>query len=307
MKKYFILIVLITSTVFVNGQCCSAGNPLTGIADLSTQSKNTIKLSLAYKHGLSKDYYNENQVIDLNTVEKAYFNYSEFGVLYSATNKLSFGADLGYFFDKTEIFKNENSEPHIGSGLGDLALQVRYNLYRSVFKKMELNLGLGTKLPVGVFDQEVENIKLPLQLQPSSGSCKYFGNLFWGKSINKKASIYAFGMFEWAQRIESKNYNQKYGNVYHLAFGGNYHVIKSLNLGLNVLGELKGKSSREDNQVIQSTGGQFVSVTPSVSFTGLKFMMVDARCRVPVYKFYNGIQLGNKFIFEVRLSRRIRL
>ncbi|MBI9036093.1 MAG: hypothetical protein JEZ03_16660 [Bacteroidales bacterium] len=310
MKSLLFIITFSIASTLVMGQCCSAGNPLTGIGDYSSLKAKTIKLSTAYKSSVSSGYYHGAEIECgpiHNKIDHAYFDFLEMSLLYSATNRLSMQADLGYFLNKAEIYENQATSDAIGKGLGDLGLQLRYTIYRNVFRKLEVNGGAGIKIPIGVFDQEAGNIRLQLPVQPSSGSYKYFANLFLGKAFSEKFSVYGFGMFEWAQWINMENFEYKYGNVYQMAFGANYKLIKNLSAGINVLGEIKARSHREENQIVNATGGQFVSVTPALSYSLKDIMMIESRCRIPVYKYYNGLQIGNRFMFEIRLSKKFRI
>ncbi len=75
MKKYLILTLIFVSFFFkVNPQCCSAGNPFF-YGEISSLSKKNLQFVAGYKFSTSHVYYEGSKPIEIDFVNKAYFNY----------------------------------------------------------------------------------------------------------------------------------------------------------------------------------------------------------------------------------------
>jgi hypothetical protein len=158
------------------------------------------------------------------------------------------------------------------------------------------------KFPVGVFDQEVNNVKLPITIQPSSGSFRYLANIYINKAFkNPKWNLGFFGSFEYSQLINSENFYYKYGNRYLFSVIGSYKVAKAFNLGLEIRSENRGRSTRENNQVVESSGYNIVYAIPHLSYSFFNHCLLSLNAELPVFRYYNGIQLGNKFSVSASL------
>ena len=161
----------------------------------------------------------------------------------------------------------------------------------------------GVKFPIGVFDQEVEHVKLPITVQPSSGSFKYLLNLYLNKGTkNLKWNFGFFASAEFAQLIDSKNFYYKYGNCYLFSFISSYTLSRKITMGFEVRNENRGKSSRENNQIVESSGYNIVYMIPHLNYNFSKKWYISLNADIPVYRFYNGIQLANKLAVSVRMS-----
>lgn len=303
--RFLVLIILpfILAANISYSQCCSAGNPLDNNADYIRIEKNNMKINITYNHSYSNTYYHENEPFTLGFIEEAYFNFSEISLTYGVFNRLNIKTDVGYFYNKTEKYNLTGIPASVGFGIGDASFQARYLIYKSFTNKWELNGGLGLKLPVGVFDQEVNNIKLPITVQPSSGSYKTFANLFFVKSIEDKFRFFTYGNMEISKKITSENFEYKYGNAYILAIGSNYSISKNINTSLQLRSEIRAKAQRENNQIVESSGGKIFYAVPGISLKLFCKYYLYTTFNLPVYKYLNGIQLSNNFSFSLSITR----
>lgn len=272
-------------------QCCSAGNPLGSDLDFSNKGKNSLSAGLTYRYSLSGDVYQGSKKVDIGFVEKSDFNYTEFTINYALTTKLSVRGDIGYFFNKTEYYNN-GFDPAKANGLGDLSLLVNYQLLQRS-KIGTLAIGIGTKLPVGVFDQEVDNVKLPINVQPSSGSYKGSFQVFHLKSLNVRTSVFSLASVEIAAWINSRNFTWRYGNAYLFNAGISYKPLPKLNTSLAARAEFRGRSYRDDEIKVESSGSKIVYINPAVNWKASNKISINAGALLPVYRYMNGIQSGN--------------
>jgi hypothetical protein len=303
------LLINLISLILIcdNGQaqCCSAGNPFF-YGEQANIGHKQLQIIAGYKYSQSDQYYHEDSKADIDFIDKAYFNYLNLQIIYGLTPKFSFQTDLGYFVNRTEQYKKEDWKTINGYGIGDAGLTIKYQAYSSFSRKISIIPSVGVKFPIGVFDQEVDHVKLPITVQPSSGSFKYLLNLYLSKTFRKsKFNLGFFGSAEFPQLIDSENFYYKYGNMYLFSFVGSYYLNDDLTLGFEIRNENRNKATRENDQIVESSGYNIVYVVPHISFAFAKQWFIAINADIPVYKYYNGIQLANKFAISARLSYHI--
>ncbi len=308
MNKIKLYTLVILSIAFftinrANAQCCGAGNPVSGFGNVSGLPFKTLLIGSNYKYSYSDQYYSGSDKTDISP-DKSYYNFVGVNMAYGITNRLSVRADIGYFINKSKIYNIQGWSPMKGNGLGDAELSVRYTVVKRVLKKFDVIPGFGVKLPVGVFDQVVDDVKLPISLQPSSGSVKYNVNVFVFKGINKHSvSFRAFA--EFANRIQSENFDYKYGNLYIVSAYGSFSINKKLNLLSQLRYEFREKSMRENKQIVESSGGQVLFFIPQLNVMPTESFGISLYADIPLYKYMNGTQLSNKFAISIKLSKSI--
>ena len=308
MKNFIVLIiVLLTFANNISAQCCSAGNPFF-YGEISSVSKNSLQFVMGYKYSTSNSYYKGNKPIDIEFIDKAYFNYLTLQTYYGISQRLTIQADLGYFINKTETYLKDDWNSSKGYGLGDATISLKYLALNNIKKHIQVIPAIGITLPIGVFDQELNNVKLPITVQPSSGSFKYQASIYVSKGTNNgKFNFTAFGMFEYAQLIDSKNFYYKYGNQLLLSFLTSYKIGDKLSFALELRNENRGKSLRNDDQIVESSGFNIVYMIPHISYSFSKNWYLAINSDIPIYKYYNGIQMSNTFSVSMRLSYKINL
>lgn len=296
------LLILFVFHQNVSGQCCSAGNPYFYGEQTST-GKKELQFLMGYKFSTSTQYYDGHKPVPIDFVDKAFFNYLNLQAQYGITHRLSLQADIGYFINKTETYNLADWNKQRGYGIGDLMITIRYLAYKNFVRKISIIPSFGIKLPVGVFDQETEHVKLPITLQPSSGSYKYALNLYMNKGFNNpKWNIGLFGSYEYAQLIDSENFYYKYGNMVLLSLIGSYRLLDKFNIGLELRNEYRSKSKRENDLIVEASGFNIFYTNPHLSYSISPHFLIAANAEFPVYRYYNGIQLGNTFAVSLRLS-----
>lgn len=310
MKKYLLFtgLLLIVGLNQLSAQCCAAGNPLNMMLDAQTIGKQNLRLSLLYRYSLSDTYYNESKPIEIDYLDESGFDYLEFSALYNISQRIGIQAEIGYFLSKYESYKNPVIKNSEGSGLADLSLLIRYDLIQKSFEKFNLSLTGGVKLPVGVFDQAVDQVKLPINVQPSSGSFRYHGGITLAKGFRYSSwQVLGAAMLEYSQRISSRYFDYHYGTVYAFQAGTSYSIHPKVMGILQIRTEVREKSKRENNQIVDASGGEIVLLVPQINFIPAKNWTAGLSFSLPVYRRYNDIQFGNKFSFSLVISRTQKL
>lgn len=306
--RIFILI-LISFLIFENqlfSQCCAAGNPVSGSGS-SENEKNVLKVSSLYMHSFSDTYFEGTEASDFQYKE-TFFDFSLFSLSYGLTKKLTLKSEIGYFYNKSEYFVLSDYERY-AYGLGDAAISGNYNLYFNEETLFSISSGFSLKIPVGVADQVYENVFLPIDLQPSSGSYRYTPNISIFKGFNEsKFSISSDLSVEFAQAIKTERTEKyKYGNLYLISLKGMYKLNKYSGLSLQIREQIREQAYNKD-VIVAATGGNVLFASPSISAT-FKDFNFSATYNYPIYKDLNskpGLpQLSNKYSFTLNLAYNI--
>ncbi len=298
-----VLIFHLTGTR-VMAQCCASGNPFISDAEQPALQSRVLTAALTYRYSHSEQFYhNDSPYRDLNFTQTANVNYTELQLGYGVTKWLTVMGDLGYFFNKT--LHTDGQDPMRGYGLGDAALYLKFNLYSNAKARFTISPSVGMKFPIGVFDQEVDHVKLPISVQPSSGSFKYIGNIFISKGVGKKMALAGFISYEYAQLIESENFYYQYGEQWIGALYFNYKIIKNLSLDLQIRNEYRAKAIRENKEIVESSGYNVTCFTPQLTYAFKYNWYLSVFGDVPLYKYYNGIQMSFGYALSLRLTKKI--
>ena len=303
-RYLFTLLFLLLASFETQAQCCSSGNPFISDAEQPALQSKVLTSSLTYRYSHSSQYYaKDSRFNDLPFEQTSYSNYLEFQVGYGVTNWMTVMADLGYFFNKTLTTSGE--DPYRGYGLGDAELYLKFNAYTNPKARLSISPSLGVKFPIGVFDQEVDNVQLPITVQPSSGSFKYTGNVFISKGIEKKMALAGFLSYEYSQLIESDNFYYKYGDQWIGAIYFNYQAWKRFSIDLQFRDEYRAKSTRENKEIVEASGYNVIFFTPQLTYAFKHNWYLSAYADLPLYKYYNGIQMSFGYAASLRLTKKI--
>jgi len=226
----------------------------------------------------------------------------ELQIGYGATKWLTVLTELGYSINKTLLTTGVDS--YRGYGLGDAALYLKFNIYSNPKIRFTISPTIGVKFPVGVFDQAVDNVQLPISVQPSSGAFRYLANIFISKGFCK-TTIAGFLSYEYSQLIHSDNFYYIYGDQWIGALYFNYRPWKRLILDLQLRNEFRGKSSRENSEIVESSGYYVIYFTPQITYAFKHNWYLSAFTDIPLYKYYNGIQMTFGYAVALRLTKKI--
>lgn len=291
-----------------SAQCCSAGNPSSyAFSDQTSLKARSLLISSSFKYGYSGKYFSGDQVSAMNLKTPASFSFIDLRASYGISQRFAVQTETGYYISKVQ----ENPDPYPadrGKGLGDAAINVRYRFLKNLKHHLELNGSAGVRLPVGVFDQEKDGVKLPLTIQPSSGSLVYLAGISAAKTLsNDKWRLFAVLSAEFPQLIDSRNFYYQYGNLYNLSLAVVYPVHKLFTPALQLQGEMRSHATREAGQVVEASGYRVISLSPYIESAFAENWIVNLYADIPVYKYFNGIQLANSFKAGIKLTRRISL
>ena len=86
---------------------------------------------------------------------------------------------------------------------------------------------------------------------------------------------------------------------------GIYNISEPLTGILKFRAQIRDKAIDDANKIIESTGGLIVFITPQIEIKFLDSWKLALQYETPIYRNLNGIQLGNKYAVNARVSKRI--
>lgn len=302
------IIIFMTNADEVKAQCCGAGNPISTAQGDAVMKKGQMQLMLGYRHSMSDNYFEGSHSTSVDfpgKIDHTGYDFLDLGISYGITKRLTMGSTVGYFIDKREDYISDKFPNVKSSGFGDLGLRVSYAAYRHVRHGIDISPFIMVKFPVGKFDCESNGIKLPLAMQPSSGSFKYSIGLSASYNINHWLYLTTFDQFEYSQRIKSKFFDYQYGPLWNLNLAVRARAIKNLHAGLQVGYEDKGKA-KNDGLLLDGSEYRLLKLTPQL--TGLyKDFQLSAGVDIPVWRKVGGIQMSNSWAIQLNFAYTLKL
>jgi len=293
----------------INAQCCSAGNPASN-GGSGSMAKNSLSISSTYINSFSDTYYVGDVIYDGETwishLENTKFDFGLLNFSYGLSNKLSISTELGYFINKSIDYTLIDATRKAG-GLGDAAIDLKYQVANLKKHLASITASVKTSVPIGQFDQIDKNVILPIDIQPSSGSFKLKTALSLSKRFyGSKFSLNSFISTEFSQRINTDRTDYKYGNLYSFVLSTSHNTTKKINTGLGLNFTIREKARNRD-LIVGATGGTFINVQPRISYLLPDNFGISTSVNIPIYRNVNGIQLTNKYILVLGVSKGFSL
>ena len=294
------------------GQCCAAGNPVNSNSLVPEGGANILGITYSHIYSLSDTYYIGDKITDREYIETE-FNFSNLSFTYGLTDKFNLITDIGFFFNKTQNFVNDDYSRY-AQGLGDLNIGFSYNSYQTEDRQFSISQTFRITLPIGEFNQVYDGIELPIDLQPSSGNYKYnLGIMLANRFGNSGFSLYSINSIEMAQFIETSTSEYKYGNLYNLSLIGAYQIIDELTSWLQIRCEIRDKaliatkSQPDIYTYLNATGTLNLFISPQLSYTIADSWTISSQFNYPIYINVNGEQLTNKYFIQGGISKSFNL
>ena len=265
---------------------------------ISNEGKGSLQLGLNY------DYNNLNTLnagstkLDDNS-RKRITNSILANVGYAFTDR--FSAEMLFtWVNQTRTisqFGNENFTST--SGIGDAVLLLKYSFPNMLGKNTMLNLGIGTKIPLGDSDIKSEQgIQLTADLQPGSGAWDGLGWLSFSKSLNFRPSASLSGSLTYRFTGVNNSYLNnssiyEFGDVIQMNVGytDQFLVLKTIiNPGV-ILKYRKSFNDKIDASNIPNTGGEWIFIRPEINIQLSQSIGFITRLELPIYSYVDGTQL----------------
>ena len=303
--------------IYINnsyGQCCSAGNPVGGTTNIGILDSGSFRLTTFYRYSKSSGYWEGISKSNFYFVKEADFNFGGLVLAYGLTNKLTVETELGYYFNKSQTYNVSPEYTNKGFGLSNGVISLKQNLISKTEKQpIEWTVGLGIKFPFTKKYQIADNVELPRDVQTSTNTYGIVIQSFLYKGIpTRSMKLFLTNRFE-SNTPDVENF--RYGN----SLISSLFITKQINRTnwtaiIQVRDEYRSKDVNNviksnylgfitTGQVVNFSGGNLIFVSPQINYTIAQKWNVSLLADIPIFRYYNGIQLGNKYSFALYLSR----
>jgi hypothetical protein len=285
----------------VRAQCCSPGNPVSGSEYVGIVPDNYLRTILYYRHSYSDVYYEGSERSDFQGTESGY-DYIGAVVSYGIARRLSAEVELGYYIDKYQ--DSEVLDEFRTYGFNNAVVSAKYAVLKTD-NDLEITLGAGAKLPVTrkIFTDDY-GVPYPQEIQPSTGAFGFVGQAFFFKSfLEKKWRMVVQGRFE-VNGYNSEDY--RFGNALYTSVFIGRDFARRWSATLQLRNEYRWEDWQGETRYL-ATGGDIFFVSPQLSYTFKPRITLSVMGDVPVYRNYNGIQLGPKYAIGISLVKEFCL
>jgi hypothetical protein len=305
---FFFCIVSVNKSI---AQCfASPGNPIAGSSNVGVLPHETFRTIAFYQYSLLDKYYKGTEQIDYNAsgaVAFAFYNYVGTSIAYGVSKKFSIESDIGYFINKTQVYKILNNYSNTGKGLSNILISGKYNFINNVFKNIELSAGLGVKIPMSTKEKFDDGVSLPIDLYASTGNYGIVGQVFFVKEFDSFS-----GRFILHNRYE-KNINENLGykfgdaistSVYFSKHLANQYtrLTKDITIILQARHEYRLKNYRH-NKIVDASGSNNIFIAPQLNYNYKLIWNFSFIFDYPVYQNYNDTQLANTYSISFSITK----
>lgn len=298
MKYLFTLLLAFSAGAAAWAQCCSAGNPLGGSANVGTLDAGTLRALAFLRHSYSDTYFEGSHKAEFQGTTAGY-SYLGSVLAYGITRRLTAETELGMFLDKRKTFGD--NAPEQTRGLANGVFSLKYGLWKNTFREWELTAGAGARFPFSKkLAMSADGYPLNMDVQPSTGAFGFVGQLFLYKGF--LAQGWRFFLLNRYEKNAENNINYRYGDALTTAL----FASRKINLKWTAILQVRHEWRQIDHWEgikLNSTGGETVSLSPQLNYTIARKWNVSFLFDVPVYRKYNLAQLSPKYAFALNLVR----
>lgn len=298
MRTILLLTVCIILWIKSISQCCTV-NPVAGSTNVGILNKKSFRTILYYRYSFSDTYFEGSRRVDFKAVKYSNYNYIGNIFAYGLTHKITLEAELGYFINKSEEINTEPAYTLKARGFNNSAISAKYPFYKNTEKEIEITAALGAKIPFNTKPLEVDGVQLPQTIHPSTGTYGGVAQLFFYKGYAKQGL-----RFFLLHRFETNATNKieyQFGNSFSTSLFCSKNINHFWTGILQIRNENRARDRRE-GEVIQASGGYLVFVSPQINYTIAQKWNVSLLSDIPVYRFYYGTQMSNKYALALNIT-----
>ena len=298
MKTIYTLLLAFAPAVSAWSQCCSAGNPLGGSANVGAPDAGTLRTVAFLRHSYSDTYYAGSRKAEFQGTTAGYYYFGTV-LAYGFTERLTAETELGLFLDKRK--KDPSLAPEQAWGLANGTVSLKYGIWKNTLREWELTAGAGMRFPFSkklVTDEY--DFPISTDVQPSTGAFGFVGQLFLYKDFLARG--WRFFLLNRFEKNAKNDIGYQYGNALITAF----FTSRRINLHWTAILQLRNEQRKIDHwegAKLNATGGDIVVLSPQLNYTIAGKWNVSFLVDLPVYRKYNLAQLSPKYAFAVNLVR----
>lgn len=309
---FFLFSFIILPANSLYSQCfASPGNPVAGSTNLGVLDEGIIRTIGFYQYNYLDRYYKGSDEYDWDVpsaITSAYYNYAGLSLGYGITEKFTLETEIGYFINKTQNYRKQS--PDKGTGLSNAIVSGKYNVYRDWVNFVELTLSAGVKIPFSTEPQSVDGVDLPINVQPSTGNFGAVIQSFFVKEIDEiSGRIILINRYEnnFSENELGYNFGDKLSSSLFLSkhLANPYtDFLDDITLILQLRHEYSQKDQREEDTV-EFSGSNLFFIAPQINYNLDMIWNFSLTYDIPVYQYYNGIQLANTYGVTFSVTRDI--
>ncbi len=298
-------------------QCCPGCSPIGGNTNLGTLPEHTMQVNSYIKYSYSEGYQQEDHASDFKFIKNANNNYTGLQLAYGLHKRFTLETEIGYYLNRTQNIELGNGAfkyTYTGQGLSSVNVLGRLNIYKDTAARTEFTVGAGARIPCSFTPQVKDGVELPQDVQPSNGAYGFVFRSYLYKELKEKN----FRVF----LISTINLNGKNSKIVN---GQNQKSFQEGNTYLNALfisktfsklttmlqlrNEIRQHSYDYEQLVPKSpnSGGFRFVLSPQVSYSLSKNWMASVFYELPIYQYYNGLQLKDKYSCAINLTYRFEI
>ena len=218
---------------------------------------------------------------------------------HALTDRVSFETLLTWVNQTRTITQFGNESLTETSGIGDAVFLVKYAMPDIMGERTVLNVGIGTKAPLGKSDLTTqEGFQLTADLQPGSGAWDLLGWTSFSKGVGFRPAATISASFTYRFTGKNKEYLNntsiyEFGNVLqaNLGYTDQFRLFNTIfNPGL-IIKYRKAADDRIDNSTLPNTGGEWIFIRPELSAEVAPNIALSSRLELPIYSHVVGTQL----------------
>lgn len=296
--KIFLSLLLFPLGYFVDAQtCCSGGIPLSNNIGMAILAKGTTQIGVSYDYNNLNTLNNGSEKLDdnarLRVTHSVLVNAS-----YAITDKFSVEGLLTWVNQRRKITQFGGLNLDQSSGIGDALLLAKYNFSDVIGKNTDLNIGVGSKIPLGSSTKKSdEGITLNADLQPGSNAWDiiYFTSV--SKSLNFRPSLSISSRVIYRSTGTNNDYfgdsTYKFGNDFQafVGFSDQFLLFKTITSPSISFKYRNAQQDKIGGFNLDNTGGNWVSVIPNLSININQNLVFSTKAELPIYSNVDGTQL----------------
>ena len=327
-----LILLLIFSFLFQNlafsQGCCSGGgsNPIAGGTATGVLQKYQMEVSLNYQNNTSNKFFEGTEEVSQEGIyDKLSSEYLFLRTDYGISKRLTLSLATGYHLNKA-LKEKDTTTTLSNSGVGDLIIFPRYDIYNETKGNIrsEITLGIGLKIPIGSHTDTMEIRTdiwdlIPPTIQLSTGGTDLmFYSFFLREYKKQKLRFFANSLYI------KKGYNsldEKFGDYTSLSLFASKTFFRKWGLTTQLKGESVGqlqinqakkeKFELDENyfekitweEKRDATGAEKIFFIPQISYSQNNFTFF-ATSEIPLYQNLKGVQFGSQNQFTVGINYR---
>jgi len=311
LRTFLLLGMTLWSVSLLAQACCSGGVPVSGNLGLPASSRQVLQMSLSYDLNVLRTLKAGSETLDDDSRNRTtHSGLLELG--YSFTNRFSVDGFFSFVRQERTISQFGNENFTYSQGIGDAVVLFKYKLFSLQNDATALLVGFGPKIPLGAADRtDSRGITLNADLQPGSSAWDAISWLQLTHATAFRPSLSIISTLTYAY----KGVNDEYLGSSSYQFGQEWQIMAGLSDRLFVGNSILDPSLRVQYRTVApdlfngenqpGTGGDWVFVTPGITYWLSTNLSVNANLSLPIYARLEDTQVTPTYRFTTGVYYRL--